>query len=156
MMTPEPRPGWWNSSRRPGPRGPKNWSKKSFSKGSSENGPGVAGGRRDLATCTVPMWTTAGRTRSATLTNADWRASAVLVTGPARTGTIWDWVNSTARIQKPAPTKAKIALTTTATRPVLGTIEIAGGAKEALVLQHLLRESPLWFHSLVPAHRPAR
>src|SRR5207244_7504839 len=34
---------------------------------------------------------------------------------------------------------------------VLGTIEIAGGVKEALVLQHLLRESPLWFHFLVSA-----
>src|SRR5207245_8756884 len=77
--------------------------------------------------------------------------SAVLVTAPARHATIGDRGNHTAGIQKPAPTKAKIALKTTATRAVLGTIEIADGVKEALVLQHLLRESPLWFHFLVPA-----
>src|SRR2546425_265986 len=73
MMTPEPRPGWWNSSRRPGPRGPKNWSKKSLRSGSSAKGPGATGGRRRLAICTGLIWTTAGRTYSATLANSEKR-----------------------------------------------------------------------------------
>src|SRR5207237_6489101 len=46
--------------------------------GSSVKGPGTTGRRADRDICTVPRFTTAGRTRSATWTNADWSASAVV------------------------------------------------------------------------------
>jgi len=106
-MTPEPSPGVWNSSRRPGPLRPKNWSKKSLKKGSSAFGPGIMGGRRPRATWSVPMWTTAGRTRSATLTKAAWRASAVAIgAGVVARAAPAARVNMAYRAN-PAPAKAK-------------------------------------------------
>src|SRR5712692_2063725 len=120
MITPDPRPGWRNSPRgAPGVR-PKNWSKKSLKNGSCE-GPGPISGRWPLATWTVPMWTTAGLTRSATLTKAACRASAVMmgdragVAGARRP-------NQNAWAQKPPPIQTKTKLTRSIARAVVGII----------------------------------
>src|SRR5205814_9981147 len=123
-------PGWRDLS--PPPRAaPENWSKKSLNAGSSANGPSV-GGRRNRATWTVPIWTTAGRTRSATLTKADCRASAVLAgpsgpDPPAGGGAV-----RSAWSQKPPPRKAKRALARRTVRALLGAIWSPDGSRVRL------------------------
>src|SRR5437773_2470640 len=84
------------------------------------------------STWTVPIWTTAGRTRSATLTKADCRASAVLAgpsgpDPPAGGGAV-----RSAWSQKPPPRKAKRALARRTVRALLGAIWSPDGSRVRL------------------------
>jgi hypothetical protein len=68
------------------------------------------------------MWTTAGRTRSATLIKADCRASVVFADAGAADRTPGEALIRSAWSQNPAPRKAKSALAWRMTRALLGVI----------------------------------
>src|SRR5215467_15521183 len=97
--------------------------------GSSPYGPGAIEGRRRFATWTGLMCTTAGRTCSATLTNADCSASAAFGVCAGAGGADGTRLKNRAWIQKPAPRKAKSAQAARAMRTLLGTIRNASGLR---------------------------